>query len=839
MRQILRLMTLLALLVITFTTEAAVGDVWKSGNLWYRIADDNVCEVIAPPSGEQPYTGAINIPGMVNGPSGSFTVARIADNAFRRSGSGGITSISFVGSIREIGSNAFAYSYIQSIEFPNSPQLTSIGSEAFGKCCQLKSIKISAMMRAQFPYDAFYGCDSLQSFSVASGNPNYKDIDGVLFSRSKLIRYTTGRTAEKYEFPESCTEIGALAFESANHLKEIIIPDRITNLGDSCFWECDSVNRIEIGIGIKTIPPYAFFATGENVSLRIGNNVEEIGPHAFDYCDISQPVSIPSSVKKIGAFGFYGTNMAEVTLPEGIEIEIAGFRGSGIERLTLPADIKLGDGVFSSCLFLGSLTISEGVKSIPEATFATCGSLRKINFPASVEYIGPRVLLNCPSLQEINVAAGNPNYMTENGVLFTKNKRSLIAYPQKREASYEVPYGVREIQGGAFYGSSYLERITIPFTVDTIASQAFFGCEKLQEIKIPERIKTLTTQVLAGCGNLYKADLPEKLETIGSGAFLGCEILHDIKLPAGLKTIGNQAFKSALTSYNLVLPESLDSIGNNAFEFSGIGISTPELIIPASVTKWGSYSFLKAGSHKKVTILANCPVPDCAFQLHTGIEEVYIAGSVKKIGRGIFDSYPTYRSIKKITLEEGITEIEGAAFPGLYTDFKLPNSVVKVKDYVCNSPNLKNLELGSGLEEIGYLGHDVTNLSLIVSRAEIPPIVNTEYDMFAPEEVYNKATLYVPEASIDYYKQAPYWSRFLNIKSIEKDLAGVDTPMADNITITVNGNEINVTGYDGNISVTNLAGRTVYNGPATTVAVSESGLYIVRAADKTWKLMVK
>ncbi len=111
--------------------------------------------------------------------------------------------------------------------------------------------------------------------------------------------------------------------------------------------------------------------------------------------------------------------------------------------------------------------------------------------------------------------------------------------------------------------------------------------------------------------------------------------------------------------------------------------------------------------------------------------------------------------------------------------------------------------------------------------------------MFVPEEVYNKATLYVPEASIDYYKQAPYWSRFLNIKSIEKDLAGVDTPMADNITVTVNGNEINVTGYDGNISVTNLSGRTVYNGPATTVAVSESGLYIVRAADKTWKLMVK
>lgn len=838
MRQILRLMTLLALLVITFTTEAAVGDVWKSGNLWYRIADDNVCEVIAPPSGEQPYTGAINIPGMVNGPSGSFTVARIADNAFRYGNN--ITSISFVGSIREIGSNAFAYSKIQSIEFPNSPQLVSIGKKAFSDCSSLKTVKISAMMRAQFPSDAFNDCDSIQSFSVASGNPNYKDIDGVLYSGSKLIRYTTGRKAEKYEFPESCTAIGAYAFQESKHLTEIIIPDHITTLEDHCFWGCDSVKEIQIGRGVKIIPSYAFAFTGENVRVILGNNVEEIGSNAFDYCDITQSLSIPSSVKKIGAFGFYGTNMAEVILPEGIELEFCAFRGSGIETLTLPANVKLGDGVFSSCLFLGQLTISEGVKSIPEATFATCGSLRRINFPASVEYIGPRVLLNCPNLQEINVAPGNPNYMTENGVLFTKNKRSLIAYPPtKKEVSYEVPYGVREIQGGAFYGSSYLEKITMPFTVDTIASQAFFGCKNLQEIKIPERIKTLTPQVLAGCGNLYKAELPEKLETIGSSAFLGCEILHDIKLPAGLKTIGDQAFKGAFTSYNLVLPESLDSIGNNAFEFTGIGISTPELIIPASVTKWGIKSFFKGGSHKKVSIYANCPVPDCAFQLNTGIEEVYISGSVKQIGRSIFDSFPQFCTLKKVILEEGITEIGGNAFPGLYTDYKLPNSVVKVGDYVCNSPNLKNLELGSSLEEIGYLGHDVTDLSIIVSRAEIPPVVNTEYDMFAPTEVYSKATLYIPEASIDYYKQAPYWSRFLNIKSIEKDLAGVDSPVADNLTVTVSGNEISVNGYDGNISVTNLAGRTVYNGPATTVAVSESGLYIVRAADRTWKLMVK
>lgn len=243
-------MTLLALLVITFTTEAAVGDVWKSGNLWYRIADDNVCEVIAPPSGEQPYTGAINIPGMVNGPSGSFTVARIADNAFRYGNN--ITSISFVGSIREIGSNAFAYTHIQSIEFPNSPQLTSIGKNAFYSS-HLKTVKISAMMRAEFPSDAFERCDSLQSFSVASGNPNYKDIDGVLYSHSKLIRYTTGRKAKKYEFPESCTEIGAYAFESANHLEEIIIPDHITTLEDRCFNSCDSVKTIEIGSGVKNI----------------------------------------------------------------------------------------------------------------------------------------------------------------------------------------------------------------------------------------------------------------------------------------------------------------------------------------------------------------------------------------------------------------------------------------------------------------------------------------------------------------------------------------------------------------------------------------------------------
>lgn len=839
MKQILNSLALLILIIATHVQplRAAVGDPWQSEGIWYRIDEENVCEVIAPPNEGEKYSGDITIPAMAPGPNGNRMVTRIADNAFRSCPE--LTSITFPGSLREIGANAFAYCHkLIKLEFPNSPMLTKISQHAF-YASGISTVKIPAQMKCEFDAtDIFNRCNYLSTFIVDSSNRNYSSIDGVLYSKdgTTLLMYPQNHDGLSYEFPEKCVKIGKGAFANSK-IVNIDIPVRITEIGERAFYDCDYLEKIFFGEGITEIPEYVLFGSGNNLIAKLGSNVTSIGDHAFDMCDI-RLVSLPKGLKRIGNMAFYGSSLDEIDLPEGLEyIGNSAFRGSGIGSLTIPAGIELGEGVFSSCLFLNRVTLKEGVKSLSQATFAACLSLRSITFPASVEYIGPRILINCPSLSKIEVASGNQNYMTVDNVLFTKDRKKLIAYPAGQQKDiYEIPYGTREIQGGAFYGSS-LKSINIPLSVDTIASQAFFLCENLTSISIPKKVKQITVQMFAGCSNMTKVELPENIHTIGESAFLGCGKLTDFELPTNLRTIGPSAFKGALSNWQFKLPENIDSIGNNAFESCGI---KGDILIPASVTKWGSYSFFKTGA-TNITILANCHVPEHTFQLGHG-KEVRIAGSVKKIGEGLFDTYPELASLEKVTLEEGIEEIGGFCFPGLYEEFSLPNSVRKAGDYVANSSNLKHLELGSGLEEIGFIGHRVTNLQTIVCKAEMPPFVETLYDEsggLVPTEVYSKATLFVPGESIDDYKQAPYWNRFVNIKTL--DMIGVESVVsdADNVVVTVNGHEINVEGTAGNISVTGMDGQTVYSGPATTVSVAQGGVYIIRAAGRSFKIMVK
>ena len=839
MKQILNSLALLILIIATHVQplRAAVGDTWKSGGIWYRIAEDNVCEVIAPPNDGETYSGDITIPGMTPGPNGNSMVARIADNAFKSCPK--LTSITLPGSLREIGANDFAYCHkLIKFEFPNSPMLNKIGHHAF-YASGIGTVKIPAQMKCEFDApDIFNNCKTLSTFIVDNANINFTSIDGVLYSKdgTTLLMYPQNHDGLSYEFPEKCVKIGKRAFENSK-IVNIDIPVRITEIGERAFYDCDHLETIIFGEGLTEIPEYVLFGSGNNLIAKLGSNVKTIGDHAFDMCDI-RSVSLPKGLKRIGNMAFYGSSLDEIDLPEGLEyIGNSAFRGAGIGSLTLPAGIELGEGVFSSCLFLDRVTLAEGVKTLPQATFAACFSLRSITFPASVEYIGPRIFINCPSLSKIEVAEGNQNYMTIDNVLFTKDRKKLITYPIGQQKDiYEIPYGTREIQGGAFYGSS-LKSINIPLSVDTIASQAFFLCENLTSISIPKRVTHITVQMFAGCSNITKVELPENIHTIGESAFLGCRKLTDFKLPDKLHTIGPSAFESALYKWQFQLPENTDSIGNYAFKSAGI---IGPIIIPSTITKWGNNSFYKSGA-TKIEILTNCPVPDRTFQLGY-CKEVRIAGSVKTIGDNIFDTYPELVTLEKVTLEEGIEEIGKCCFPGLYEEFSLPNSVRKIGDYVANSSNLKHLELGSGLEEIGFIGHRSTNLQTIVCKAEMPPFIETLYDEvggLVPTEVYSKATLFVPEESIDDYKQAPYWNRFVNIKPL--DMIGVENVVsdADNVVVTVNGHEINVEGTAGNISVTCMDGQTVYSGPAAAVSVAQNGVYIIRAAGRSFKIMVK
>ena len=125
-------------------------------------------------------------------------------------------------SVISIGRAAFAdCDGLLSVTIPNN--VTNIGDYAFEGCDSLPSVTIPHSVTSIGKL-AFYVCPELTSINVASENPNYCDLGGVLFNKSKttLIQYPIKKAATEYTIPSSVTIIEEGAFYGECNLQSLI-----------------------------------------------------------------------------------------------------------------------------------------------------------------------------------------------------------------------------------------------------------------------------------------------------------------------------------------------------------------------------------------------------------------------------------------------------------------------------------------------------------------------------------------------------------------------------------------------------------------------------------------
>lgn len=176
----------------------------------------------------------------------------------------------------------------------------------------------------------------------------------------------------------------------------------------------------------------------------IPDSVTKIGEDAFWGCDSLESIEIPDSVTEIGEGAFWGCrSLKSVEIPDSV--------------------VKIGEMAFEDCSNLQSVAIPDSVTEIEKAAFSCCWSLKSIEIPNSVVKIGEEAFWDCESLCNISVAPENPSFKDIDGVLYSKDGRVLIKYPESKEGdSYVIPDGVTEIGDGAFWGCKSLKSIEIP-----------------------------------------------------------------------------------------------------------------------------------------------------------------------------------------------------------------------------------------------------------------------------------------------------------------------------------------------------------------------------------------
>ena len=202
--------------------------------------------------------------------------------------------------------------------------------------------------------------------------------------------------------------------------------------------------------------------------------------------------------------------------------------------------IMIGDFAFSGCTSMTSVTIPNGVTTIGERAFSDCLLLTSISFPKSVTRISEQAFIYT-SLTSINVDPDNSYYKSIDGVLYTKDGKTLVSCPTKK-TSVTIPNGVREIGNWAFILCEMLTSVTIPDSVTVIGENAFGECFALPSVKIPNSVTYIGDGAFSECASLTSVTIPDSITTIGRNAFGLCYSLESVTIPVGVTEIGYGAF---------------------------------------------------------------------------------------------------------------------------------------------------------------------------------------------------------------------------------------------------------------------------------------------------------
>ena len=239
---------------------------------------------------------------------------------------------------------------------------------------------------------------------------------------------------------------------------------------------------------------------------------------------VSGDITIPSSVT-------YYSATYSVTSIGGSAFEIC----TGLTSIEIPNSVTyIGNYAFDGCTGLTSVTIPNSVTSIGKLAFCDCTGLTSVTIGNSVTSIGAGAFAGCSGLTSINVASDNSNYCLVDGVLFNKDKTTLILYPGGKQGAYTIPNSVTSIGDRAFSGCSGLTSVTIPNSVTSIGTWAFEGCGSLTSVRIGNSVTRIRNGAFFGCSGLTsitcEAVTPPTLSSTFSGVDKSTCVLY---VPAG------------------------------------------------------------------------------------------------------------------------------------------------------------------------------------------------------------------------------------------------------------------------------------------------------------------
>lgn len=687
-------------------------------------------------------------------------VTTIGEYAFSASG---LTALTIPENVEAIDANAFYNNEALKTVTINSNKLTSVGEwfgVADGKTSIIETVVVNSSSITTIAPKAFVSTklkditltgEKLKTITNAFPSTN-ADLENVDYSNTiveTLFDFGAAGSLKKYLFPATIKTFAA--FTGYSKLETIsAIPAGVTELPDAAFSGCTNLTAID-------------FTGATGLSLLKGSKT-------FYHCAKLGIINLSNT--KIGAIPANAFEMAADYNADGITIKKYY---TALTKVSLP-DVtnlknKKGEDLYATF-------------TIGKEAFKHCGSLTVIEN------------LNQAKL-DLDAAVAQFAY---SGLTGTIDLSAAVA----KDASSN--YYFTTIPSSAFQGCGAIEKVIIPEGVTSVEAAAFYLCGKLADVEYKniENLANIKNQAFDGCalkevdlsGAIGKKDDAFKFTTISAYAFANNKSLETVKLPANVSAIEVGAFMDDIALKSINLNETSITTLNNIFtSYTGTSPYDKEI----SLDKLTSLELVKSTElkdkdGKKIVLPEITEIADYALQF-TGLKEIVIPESVKKMGTGAFRACTNLEKFtwKNVFGGEGsdpaITSLPNDCFKG---DVKLTevyflttktSAVIKDKDvfFMCDkdlltvylTPDSYNRTVAEGY------GNDNRQYSTLAVEgnkqfafsekglasdgyyyATYYNLVNSswfktsEFDVFAAVVEGNKVVLKKATADGDYYKVA-------------------------------------------------------------------------------------
>lgn len=695
-----------------------------------------------------------------------------------------LSSIKLPDKITVINDNLFMNcSNLNEIIIPN--KVKSIGEDAFSSCYRLRSIELPRTLKS-VGYNAFYDCPAISNvyyrgtpsewnnISMSSGNTdltnaviNYPNV------ANKIILDKTAASLVKNEkiivnatvLPEDAINNTISWSSSDENVATVDSSGMITGVsqGSTIITATEKESGIyatcQISVsnggmissttkwllsddGVLTlsgqgeINMYTFL---DNVSVPWDSQKEKIkriiveegitgiiDSYAFADCINAESAVLPNTMRNLGEYGFFRNckSLKSVNIPSAISY--------------IPHDI------FWNCTNLTHITIPDSVTYIGMRCFGGT-SITDINIPASVDNIEWYAFDNCANLKSITVDENNKNYSAENGILFNKDKTTLLKYPAGRTGDeYVIPQTIKSLAPDVF-DSSKLNNVIIPFGIEQIPDDAFSNCEDLNSITIPGSISQICWRAFENCNtlsNVYFKGTEEQWSKINieiqNEALINANVIYEPVFSEQIQLGQNNI--ELLTNEKLQLTATI--LPENTSDKTVIWTSSNESIATVSdgtITAVSKGSAIITATAKdsglsamcRVTVLNGGKISDNITWLIKD-DNLMITGIGAEMNYSSTSEIPWYSdrlNIKKIIVNDGITSLGSKAFYGCINaeSIEIPESVTYISDTAF--VNCDELSIHSYLNSYAIQYAKNNNIPYIIINSpvgELKPL-NVEY----------------------------------------------------------------------------------------------------------------